>query len=161
MNYDNLVKVYFDFTEDTWHQIPSESVWAEKSSEGNLCFTIMNTPFLAKGINYLDVIKVEEKKGDHGYFVFSKVIKRSGHSTYRIIVDYEHSKFLNYWKTLEKLGCTYESAPYETSAGSKTLYAIDVKNTSDVKKVYSFLEKCENDGIWIFEEGHCGHSLCQ
>ena len=61
-------------------------------------------------------------------------------------------KFARDWEPLEKLGCTYERA-------NRRLVAIDVPPRSDVYAVYAVLEDGEKDGLWEFEEGHCGHAL--
>ena len=47
---------------------------------------------------------------------------------------------------------TYESAEMNT-----LLLAVDVPPGVDVYAAYTLLEKGEADGIWYFEEGHCGH----
>ena len=156
---DNLVKIFFELGDDTWHHIPTESVWAETTSEDSSAFIIRNTPFLIKGISFLDTVRAHPDKEMDDTLRFNSVIERSGHSTYRIIIEHECRKFKSYWKKLEKLGYTYESSTYNTSEGEKTLYAIDVPASSNVYKADSVLERGEKNRIWIFEEGHCGHPL--
>ena len=39
------------------------------------------------------------------------------------------------------------------------LLAVDVPPDTDINVVYTLLDKGEKDGIWSFEEGHCGHSF--
>lgn len=150
---DNLVKIFFELGDAT------ESVWAEPVSGDSSTFVIRNTPFFAKGVSFLDTVIADIDKDRDDVFIFSRAKKGSGHSTYRIIIEQISKTFLSYWKKLEKLGCSYESASYETSEGDKILYAIDVPALTDIYAVYTILEKGEKNGIWIFEEGHCGHPL--
>ena len=74
------------------------------------------------------------------------------HSTYQLIVNDPagHALCRRYWQPLEDLGCTFERADAK-------LIAIDVPPEVDVHRAYAFLEAGETDGVWNFEEGHCGH----
>ncbi|WP_420831742.1 DUF4265 domain-containing protein [Bathymodiolus japonicus methanotrophic gill symbiont] len=89
--------------------------------------------------------------------LFESTSIAAGHSTYRILLEKNISDkdFLKFWNPLEKQGCSYESADMDKIS----LYAIDVPPKSDIYLVYELLEKGEREGIWGFEEGHCGHSL--
>jgi len=53
---------------------------------------------------------------------------------------------------MERLGCTYENA-------NSRLLSIDVPPSVDIYKAYSLLELGEKEGVWDFEEAHCGHPL--
>lgn len=146
-----LIKVVIYLNEDEWHGYQSESLWAERISDDRC--RLRNTPFYAKGISVEDIVIVE-RDGDKN--LFKSVSIASGHSTYRILFNNKISTevFKNYWNPLEKLGCTFES-----SEGDQMLLAVDVPPKADIYEVYRLLEKGENDEIWGFEEGHCGHVL--
>ena len=58
--------------------------------------------------------------------------------------------FLESWKPLEKLGCTFEQGP---------VVSVDVPEDANIYKVYDLLDAGERSGVWEFEEGHCGHLL--
>jgi hypothetical protein len=146
-----LAKVIFNLADD-WHGFETETVWAEAVGEERL--KLKNSPFYAKGVSFQDVINV--KKIENDIFLFDSVLIAEGHSTYRIIVakSTPHEIFENYWKPIEGLGCSYEAA--------KDLYsilAVDVPSETDIHEVYRLLEKGEEDGVWDFEEGHCGHPV--
>lgn len=84
--------------------------------------------------------------------MFSAVVERGGHSTYRIMLAPETraERFEALWQQLASLGCTYESAP-------PRFLAIDVPPQTDVYAVYRILARVQEAGLWSFEEGHCGH----
>ncbi|HSR50371.1 MAG TPA: DUF4265 domain-containing protein [Acidobacteriota bacterium] len=131
--------------EDQWSV---ERVWAEKVGPGG--YRLRNSPFYSYGLSFGDVVSV---KAVEDKLEFDAVLRRSGHSTYRIFFaglgDSEaRSRALSGIGTLV---CSYERA-------TANLYAIDVHADSDIQAVYQYLVKLEKEGIWEFEEGHCGHS---
>lgn len=135
-----------------WHGYETESVWAELV-EGNR-YRLRNIPFFVKGVSFEDIVFIREKEGD---LFFESTSIASGHSTYRIILEKTifDSDFSSYWLPLEELGCSYES-----SDRNKTyLLAVDVPPGADIHKVYGLLDEGEKEGIWEFEEGHCGHII--
>jgi hypothetical protein len=125
-------------------------MYALPVSEG-VC-VLDNSPFYAFDISLGDFFLVEEI--DREYF-FSRVIRRGGHSTYRIKlpIGKEHGYFLEHWRTLEGLGCTYEGS----SVNDRRLYSLDVPPEVDVFEVFKILEGKEVLGIWVFEEAHYFH----
>src|SRR5580704_6605336 len=145
---EGLVKVILDLSKDNG-PVATESLWAEPA--GNRLFRLRNVPFFAHGFSERDVVRVEESGGK---FVVTGTEERGGHSTYRIFLPTEttEKKFAGDWEPLEKLGRTYERA-------NRRLVAIDVPPRADIYAVYAVLEDGEKDGLWEFEEGHCGHSL--
>jgi hypothetical protein len=112
-------------------------------------YVLDNSPFYAFGISFDDVFLAEQKDGE---LIFSQVIRRGGHSTYRIKlpVGCDHEYFLKHWTELDALGCTFEGS----SATPQRLYSIDVPPTSDVFEVYRVLEEKEQQKFWSFEEAH-------
>jgi len=145
---EGLEKVFFKLDDD-WHGYSTESVWAQ--NVGSDQYKVRNVPYYVKNVSVEDVVAVQ--KQDSKLF-FSMVSKRAGHSTYRIMLDAQadDKKFGQYWNKLEEIGCTYER-------GQGSLYAMDVPSETNIYKTYEFLEVGEKDGIWDFEEGHCGHPI--
>lgn len=112
-------------------------------------YVLDNSPFYAYGVSFGDTIEATKEDGE---LVFSQVVVRGGHSTYRIklAAGHDHEFFLNHWSELEKMGCTYEGS----SASAERLYAVDIPPGVDVRAVYRLLEQGEESGIWEFEEAH-------
>lgn len=147
-----LIKVVFDLSDD-WHGYDTETVWAEALGD-NRC-KLKNSPFYAKGVSFDDVVNVNRAL-QSDTVVFDSIAITSGHSTYRILVSQSTplEDFEKYWRPIQDLGCSYEAAQ-----GLHSIIAIDVPSESDIHEVYRLLEKGEEDGIWDFEEGHCGHPV--
>lgn len=143
----DLVKVLFQLEAGAWHGSATETLWAERVGERR--FRLRNVPFFAFGVALEDVVSATMSEG---FFEFEEVSLRGGHSTYRIITkaNAADAAFQRMWRQMEQLGCTYEQGPGH-------LRAIDVLPQADIHKIYEFLEDGERDGIWEFEEGHCGH----
>ncbi|SEP10852.1 protein of unknown function [Luteibacter sp. UNC138MFCol5.1] len=112
-------------------------------------FELENSPFYVYGVSYRDVVEAEV---DTGVLTFIRVVRRGGHSTYRLLVtgDGQASAFAKRWPRLEALGCTYE----EGGVDGRHLYAVDVPSDTAVHAVYALLEEGENDNAWTFEEAH-------
>jgi hypothetical protein len=149
--HSDLVKVTVNLPPHAWHGYRAETLWAEPLGD-NLC-RIENVPFHAYGISADDVVAADEREGE---LVFRRVVERSGHSTYRVFlregVTEESPRFRALWQRLERLGCSYEGA-------TERLLAIDVPPSADISDVYEILSTGEQEGVWDFEEGHCGHAL--
>src|SRR5699024_10143211 len=141
---NGLSKIFFPLNSNDWHGYNSESLWAKKA--GDNYYLVMNVPFYIKNLSLYDTVNA--KKND-GKLIFSSIITRGGHSTYRIVLNnlVNNNLFAKYWEPLEEKGCTYEKA-------TANLYSIDVPPSSDIYNVYSLLVKGENDSVWEFEEGY-------
>lgn len=125
---------------------------------GGATFVLDNSPFYVYGLSYCDTFEAAQRDER---LIFTKVIARGGHSTYRIRLPSgaDHQYFLLHWQDLEKLGCTYEGS----SSGEARLYSIDMAPTVDVAAAYAYMDQKEREGTWCFEEGHyykpgCGSS---
>ncbi|MFC3654564.1 DUF4265 domain-containing protein [Xanthomonas hyacinthi] len=125
-----------------------ERMHALARGDGN--FVLDNSPFYAFGISCGDVFSASPS--EDGGLVFSEVVSRGGHSTYRVKLPAgrKHEDFLAHWLVLEKLGCTYEGS----SANPERLYSIDVPAGADVFEIYRLLEEGEREKAWFFEEGY-------
>jgi hypothetical protein len=146
------VKIIFDTDGNAWHGMTAERLWA--TPVGISLYRLENSPLDAYGVSYQDVVVAREDADASLRFV--SLQDRGGHSTYRVVLKGAAAKsdFETYWKPIERLGCTYES-----SRDPENVFAIDVPPSTDVYEVYPLLENGERDGVWEFEEGHCGHPL--
>jgi hypothetical protein len=144
-----LVEVVFQLEKDAWHGHGTETMWTKKITADR--YLLLNIPFYANGISYLDTVSVNSVQG---VLHFESVAERGGHSTYRIFIaeNVGEGSFRKPWLPLERLGCTYEAA-------TKRFLGIDVPPEADIYQAYELLERAEIAGLWSFEEGHCGHPL--
>jgi hypothetical protein len=128
----------------------TETLWAERIDHRR--FRLRNVPWFVFGVSAEDVVLA--RTSEDGVIEFEAVSIHSGHSTYRIMTRATASPAVVQQKCqgLEQLGCTYEQGP-----GS--LKAVDVPPSADIYEVYKLLEQGEHEGVWEFEEGHCGHPV--
>ncbi|SEP10877.1 protein of unknown function [Luteibacter sp. UNC138MFCol5.1] len=121
-------------------------------------FELENSPFYVYGVSYRDVV---EAGVDTDILTFTRVVRRGGHSTYRLLVtsDKQALAFAKRWPRLEALGCTYE----EGGSYGRRLYSIDVPPGTAVGAVYALLEEGETGVAWEFGEAYlsCIHSGLQ
>jgi hypothetical protein len=146
----HLSKILVRLPAGSWHGFETETIWAEKVGEDQ--YRLRNVPFFAKGFAVGDVVATTV---DHdGVRVVDRVTIQGGHSTYRMFLTNGTTmgsmRFKEAWDRLAALGCTYERA-------TGHLVAVDVPPHADIQKVYVLLQQAENEGVWEFEEGHCGH----
>lgn len=143
-----LLRIVFELDSSAWHGNATERLWAEPVGEGR--FRLRNSPFFAFGVSNEDVVFGEDRGGQ---LCFAGVSIRGGHSTYRLKLGGQGRgtpTFQEYWTPLEKLGCSYEEGP---------VLSVDVPPSADIYAVYGLLEAAEAAGVWVFDEGHCGHPL--
>lgn len=147
----DLLKVVLELEPSDWHSFSAENMWAEDLDGGR--FRLRNSPFAAYGYSLNDVV-LGEMREDR--IVVTRVLFHSGHSTYRAILaptaSIRSPIFQEHWAPLAEIGCTFEQS-------EDHLLAIDVPPGADIHRTYRFLEKGEKDGVWDFEEAHCGHSV--
>jgi hypothetical protein len=122
-----------------------ENMHATCHSENS--YVIENSPFYAYGMSLGDIVAADRIDGR---LLFTKVLERGGHSTYRIKLPrgMNHELFLENWAQLEGLGCSYEGS----TAGERLLYSIDMPLGVDVHAAYMILQQNEDHEIWEFEE---------
>jgi len=151
MNREKTKLAFNNLPPDNVAKTGVETVWGELISPNTL--VVMNTPFHMTGVSFLDEVSFAVEDGSN---VFKSIVKKSGHSTYRILqFEKQLDKFEEYWKPIQKLGCSFESGKF--GGGSFTLYAIDVPPEVDVNEAYALMERGEKDEVWHFEEGDFGH----
>jgi hypothetical protein len=145
-----FVKINFQLgPEDQAQGVDAENLWAEPMGDDH--FRIRNIPFYVYGVSYKDVVYATEVDGRRR---FKEIVSHNGHSTYRVLVNdqagYESDRFQALWRRLSELGCSYEVAKCRW-------ITIDVPPESDVFAVYGILEQGNDEGVWSFEEAHCGN----
>jgi len=143
-----LEKVVVPLGADEWHGFGEEVVWARRLGDG--LYEIQNSPFFAKDLAYLDVVRAIRR--DDRLLVV-EIVSTSRHSTYRLLVnsDAPQSQVRDSLNELVASGCTYES--YVESGW--TLYSFDVPPAA-VDAAYRVISAAEKNGLWDFEEGNFG-----
>lgn len=144
-----LVKVKIPLPPNDPSDGEAEWVWTHPESDGT--FVLRNVPTFAMGLSFGDTI---ETKIENGVPVFEKVVRRGGHSTYRIYAkgSREDPDVMKVLHTLEEMHCDLETA-------TSKIVNVDVLPEADVYAVYQVMNDAERAGILEFEEGHCGHRL--
>src|SRR5262245_9185971 len=106
-----------------------ELLWAEREADG---FRLLNRPGLVVGISKADVVATRD--GGDG-LEFLSVVRRGGHSTYRVMIAADASRALvdRYWSALMALGCAHEDA-------TARLRAVDVPPGVDIYEAYGIIE---------------------
>jgi hypothetical protein len=128
-----------------------EAEWVWANPEGDGTFALRNVPTFAKGLSYGDSVRA---RIEDGIPVFERVVRHSGHSTYRIYAktSCESAEVLNVLKTLQDMHCHIEPA-------TNRIVNVDVLPEADIYAVYKVMNDAERASILEFEEGHCGHQL--
>lgn len=126
-----------------------ETLWAEKVEDG---YRLLNSPWYAKGISYLDVVEAAPDSG--GLLQFSRKVGTAGHSTYRLLIESD-ADWPSHWEQLQSLGCTYE----ESRQNGFRLLAVDVPPECNIYAAYALMEAGEEAGVWQFEEGDVNHPV--
>jgi hypothetical protein len=100
---ETMMRVSFDLDHTDWHGHPAETLWADPVPMlGPYAFRLQNSPFFKRGIAYLDIVDTTPTEGD-GLFDFKRVIRRSGHSTYMILVKEDEPRFSLYCPASSRL----------------------------------------------------------
>jgi hypothetical protein len=149
---ERLIKIRFKLDPSDWHGHGSETLWASQAIGSGACYQIENSPFFARGISHLDVVKAVPSDAEH-VLDFEGVLQRGGHSTYMLIVT-DESRFAPHWKILADKKCSYESMYIDLSFGRRQLLSVDVPPTADLVEVYHALEQSEADEVWLMQEGY-------
>jgi len=141
------VKVVFKLDPEEWHGHSTESVWgAVKKSNGNI-IDIENSPFFVRGVSYRDSVRVTAKNGS---YLFSKMVKKSGYATVRVLIENYREKKRLVTKALgelERLECRYEGG----AIGDSQLFSIAVPPSAAAKEVMRIVEGgCVRD-LWDAE----------
>lgn len=125
-----------------------ESIWGSAIDGG---YAVDNIPLYAYDFSLGDTIDAVEREG---VLTYAGVIRRGGHSTYRVAFPSLASEDdrRTGLEPLRAIGCGFERGP-------SRMVAIDVPPEADIYEVYALLERGMAEGRWTFEEAHCGHPL--
>lgn len=147
---DGFVKVRVDIPAlsdaDAWHDMRVEWLGAESTGVKNH-YRIDNNPFYAYGIAYDDIVEV--RRSLFGPRVVNSVVRRGGHSNYRIFFTTDNAAERDgMLRALVTLGCTYEGMM------PTPLFALDVPGgDSRLETVVAVLDASVDDGLLDYDEG--------
>ena len=125
-----------------WPPCESEGIWAFALGDG--LFRLDNVPFYVHGVNVDDVVRAEERGEDAP--VFLEVIRRSGHSTYRVWKEDEET-------SNEMLSILKDGGCYIERAGDE-LVAIDIPPGPDAPVLARLIFATAEEGVWDVDEGY-------
>jgi hypothetical protein len=93
-----MEKVIIELDND-WHGNTTETLWV-KSWFKEDSYQVRNIPFYAKTVSLDDIIDINDVDGVK---YFKGILKKSGHSTYRIFLNEKTTEdiFKNFWRPLE------------------------------------------------------------
>ncbi|NDQ56401.1 MAG: DUF4265 domain-containing protein [Acidipila sp.] len=143
---EELAKVFFylEKDKDGYPPVGVESLWAIPRDDG---FELDNIPFYARGVALGDVVSVE--KAADGGLEFNGVVRRGGHSCYRIWLLKKRPDDPQFtFEELKGLGLRVE-------IDLNKLMAIDVPPNLPLASVEDFLVKGKESGRWELEDGYC------
>ncbi len=143
------VNLVFELEASEVHEFETEAMTAV--SVGPDRYRLESSPFYAYGYSRGDI--VEATLNDCGVPVVRRLVRPSGHSTYRVIIAKRRTSlatFEEYWELLAELGCGYKPL-------DECYLTIDVPAETDIEEACGILEEAESAGAWYFEEAHCGH----
>ena len=143
---DGMVKIRITLPESDWHKFAAETAWA--TPLGDDLYRIENSLFFADGISYHDIVFARKEDGIEIPLV-KGVTKRSGNSTYRILLSdmAGYEKFCAYIAPLTAIGCTYQGLKGHQ-------FSLNVPSSVPVLQVHPVLQKGDEEGIWFFESSH-------
>lgn len=136
------IKFRLEPADDAWPPERIETLWARECGENT--YELDNIPFFVPGVAWGDVVAVEPSADE---LLFKQVIRRSGHSTLRIIflaLDAKEAACAH----LESQGCSWESSHVPS------LIAVDVPPSVRYEPIKTWLEEGATAGRWEYEEGH-------
>jgi hypothetical protein len=157
---ENYMKLRFLLDPADWHGSSAETLWIEPLWDGTMkVFRLMNSPFHARGVSYLDIVRAMPAPDGYG-IDYAGTVEKSGHSTIWLMVPFgPPAGFNNYWLSLERLHCTYESSSMDTTDGKQTLYSVDIPPETDIDAILSIIEEGQADDVWIFQIGDLAHKM--
>ena len=143
-----IVRVVFELEPGELHDHTTEMMIAE--SIGPDRYRLKATPLYTYGYSRDDI--VEATLDDGAVRTVRRLVKSSGHSTFRFIITdrgWANDAFLEPLQKLLDMGC-------QVFEVNESYRALDVPPDADFDQVYSALEHGESSGMWYFEEAHRG-----
>ena len=152
---DSYTRIRFNLNREDWHGETAEILWAEPvGSKGSGVFRLMNSPYYARGVSYLDIVRAEEAPDGLG-LDYAGTVEPSGHSTVWLQAP-NTPEFARHWQKLHSMGCTYEGLNMSTVGGKRTLYSVDVPPEADLDEIVAILEEGDRNGAWLWQIPHEG-----
>lgn len=138
MTHDNeLVKVHFDLPEPDMG-VAGESLWA--APLGNDLYELRNSPWHARTVNWLDVVKARPK-AEEEWPEFVNVHKRSGHKTIHLyVLNAGRSRTEQILQRCNELGATYEGM-------DNRMYALDFAPEVDIAPAIEYVTSLQEQEI--------------
>jgi len=149
-----LIRIYFYIPRRTWGDAPyppvhGEKLWAEQID--NDTYRIDNVPLYVLDVNNRDVVKGLPDSST-GEVVFQEVLRRGGHSTFRVVMyeGEENAKAAN--QLIEFLKDTW-CCKVERDANG--VIAIDVPPVSEdsARAIRGIIEGGVDEDVWARETG--------
>ncbi|MBE3015004.1 DUF4265 domain-containing protein [Microbispora sp. NEAU-D428] len=146
MGEENYVKVVFclEQDEDGWPPAGSEALWAESTEDPHVV-KLANTPFFALGVAWGDEVSV--RKDSDGPWFYAGLVRESGHSAVRIIVN-DRDRVGEFQDKLTEFGCAWEGI-----SEFPGMIAVNVPPEVSYRTVRAWLDESEYLDLLDFEEG--------
>jgi hypothetical protein len=135
---------YMDRDEDGYPPFEVESLWATCRDDG---YELDNIPFYAKGVALCDIVSAEA--ADDGALVFDRVVKRGGHSTYRIWLLQDRSS-----EAVQRAADFLVGHGLSVEGDIPGLLAIDVPPTVSLEGAEAVLFEGVDSGLWRLQDGY-------
>jgi hypothetical protein len=122
-----------------------ESFWAEPLGDDR--YRLRNTPFVAKDLNFHDVVQAT-RRGPDELPAINHVVERSGHKTLRIFFADASlpSTIDEVLRHLNEMSANHEK-------GKDRFYAVDVRPEADYPSVCDYLWTLQQRGALAYETG--------
>lgn len=117
-----------------------EELWSRPYGD---VFVLESIPFFENRVSRGDVIKVS--RHEEGFLQFDSVVSRSGHSTFRVLINPEQTKAAQVMAELKELGADSELT-------LEDLIAVDVPDPV-FQIVEDFLVRGKQAGRWGLQDG--------
>ncbi|MFK8052804.1 MAG: DUF4265 domain-containing protein [Woeseiaceae bacterium] len=138
-------KIGIETTYEDSDEVDVEFMWADAVGDNH--YQLKNFPFYAYGISFDDVVEAHPKDDEDPYPYLTKVIKKSGHRTLRIILDEsakESERSQQLLQAIASMGCGYEGM------NGKTYFVVNVQPHCDFDAVRDFLN--DEDIRWEYAD---------
>ncbi len=124
----------------------TERLWAKKLGQNE--FQVENIPMYVRGISYGDIVEAKEVSED--VYEFTKFLKHSGHSTFRIYINQE---IQDREEVLQQIIQELNAFGVKTECSKdNTLTAVDLPEGVEVSKVGQYLNDKYKAGILDYQE---------
>ncbi|MFN7857945.1 MAG: DUF4265 domain-containing protein, partial [Acidovorax sp.] len=134
------------------HGHSTERLWASKTDKADE-YVLENAPFFVREMSFGDVVSVRHE-GEA--LLFDKLIRRGGHSTYRLIPVRRDGLLIPLEPVLDflkKEGCAFESG----LVGNMPVIVVDMPPHVSADRCYEEILRQDKMGLINFEVAHDGH----